>query len=155
MCVHHTCTYVTPSFSSSQTSFPYRGLFLKKCFFFQIFLKVFFFSKMMPHYLLANYSEAELELSSSSLLLVSQTGFFLTTAGFVVAFFSLLLSLSLELELLLSDEEEEEEEEEKARVRVLRFLFGFTNGVVVVAAAGWGPGLLVVLVDWGGDVLFR
>ena len=111
----------------------------------------------MPHYLLANYSEAELELSSSSLLLVSQTGFFLTTAGFVVAFFSLLLSLWLSLELLLSDEEEEEEEEEeeKARVRVLRFLFGFTNGVVVVAAAGWGPGLLVVLVDWGGDVLFR
>lgn len=108
---------------------------------------------MMPHYLLANYSEAELELSSSSLLLVSQTGFFLTTAGFVVAFFSLLLSLSLSLELLLSDEEEEEEE--KARVRVLRFLFGFINGVVVVAAAGWGPGLLVVLVDWGGDVLFR
>lgn len=102
------------------------------------------------------YSEAELELSSSSLLVVvSQTSFFRATAGFV-AFFS------LELELELLSDEDEEEEEEKARVRVLRFLFGFTNGVVVVAAVGWGWGMLllllllvVVVVDGPGDVLFR
>lgn len=107
------------------------------------------------------YPEAELELSSSSssssssLLVVSQTGFLRTTADFVAFFFS----LSLSLELLSDEDEDEEDELEKARVRVLRFLFGFTNGVVVVIAAVGGRwGLLLVAmvaVDGPRDVLFR